>query len=121
MENPILDSMGPIYSAHGGVIVVAVVLPMVAFLLLDGVVALARGKGVVPLLIAAGLVIGTATLGLTMWQGGLNQLEGNPAYSVTSAGAERNFRMLVGWAIGLGAFAFLIRMVKLASGRRSRA
>ncbi len=108
------------YTVHAGAILVAVVLPMVAFLLLDGVVALGRGKGVVPLLVAAGLVIGTAILGLAMWQGGLSQLEGNPAYSVTSTGAEGNFRMLVGWALGLGAIAFLIRMVKLASGRRSR-
>jgi hypothetical protein len=121
LGNQILDSMVPMYMAHGGAILIAVVLPTVAFFLIDGAVALVRGRGVVPLLIAVGMVIGVAAIGAAMWQGGLSQLEGNPAYAVTSAGAEGNFRMLVGWALALGAIAFLARMAKLAFGRRSRA
>lgn len=121
MGNQVLDSMVPMYTAHGGVILLAVVLPLFAFFLLDGAVALTRGRGAKPLLMAFGMVIGIAAVGIAMWQGGLSQLEGNPAYAVTSAGAEGNFRMLVGWAFGLGAIAFLVRMVNLASGRRPRA
>lgn len=121
MDYPVLDSMVPMYMAHGGVILVAAVLPIVAFLLLDGVIALARGKGMVPLLIAAGMVIAIAVVGGLMWQGGLDQLQGSPAFEVTSAGAETNARMLVGWGLGLGALAFLARMVNLATGRKARA
>lgn len=121
MENPILESMVPMYTAHIGAILVAGVLPIVAYFLLDGIVALVRGRSLVPLLIAAGMVIGIAVIGATMWQGGLSQLEGNPAYSVTAIGAEGNAKMVVGWAFGLGAIAFLGRMVSLATGRKSRA
>lgn len=118
MDNSILASMVPMYSAHIGAILVAAVLPIVAFLLLDGIVALIRGRGVAPLLIAVGMVIGVAAIGLTMWQGGLSQLEGNRAYAVTSAGAEANARMFVGWGFVLGAIAFFMRMVNLRSRKR---
>jgi hypothetical protein len=112
--------MVPMYMAHIGAILVGGVLPIVAFFLLDGVVALVRNKGAVPMLIAAGMVIGVAVIGLTMWQGGLSQLEGNPAYSVTSAGAETNATFFVGWALALGAFGFLVRMLKLAKTKSRR-
>ncbi len=120
MENPILGSMVPMYTAHIGAILVAGVLPLVSYFLLDGLVALFRGKGVVPLLIAAGMVIGIGLLGMVMWQGGLGQLEGNPAHAVTSAGAAGNARMFVGWGFGLGVIAFLGRMMNLAIRRKSR-
>lgn len=121
MENPVLESMAPMYMAHIGAILVGGALPIVAFFVLDGVVALVRSKGVVPILIAAGMVIGVAVAGVTMWQVGLSQLEGNAAYSVISAGAETNATFLVGWAIALGAFGFLVRMLKLAKGRKQKA
>lgn len=113
--------MLPMLATHGGAILVAGVLPVVAFFLLDGVVALVRGRGVTPLLIAVGMVVALAVVGLMLWQGGLAGLEGNPAYEITRIGAEGNAKMFVGWGLALGAIAFLARMLKLATRRKSRA
>lgn len=120
MENPILNAALPAVLVHGGVFLVAGVLPVFAFYILDGIVHLVRGRGIAALLIAVGMVIALAVGGAYAWHAGLGQLVGTPAYGPTQAGADGNAALFVGWAIALGAIGFLFRMVNLATGRRKR-
>lgn len=120
MGNSILSALVPTVVVHCGVFLVAGVLPVFSFYVIDGVVALLRGRGVKLLLMAIGIVAVIAVGGALAWQWGLDQLLGTPSFPITSAGAEANAKFFVGWAIALGAIGFLARMVKLAMGKKKR-
>ncbi|TQL47120.1 hypothetical protein FB562_0167 [Homoserinimonas aerilata] len=61
---------------QSGAIVLAGVLPIAASFILDRIVALARGKGWVPMWIAVGLVLLVGLIGVLAYQAGVQQIAG---------------------------------------------
>lgn len=121
MDNPILSAAVPTLLVHGGVFLVAGVLPFFAFFIVDGLVAVVRGRGLLPLLFAAGMVGAIAVGGSLAWQAGLEQFAGTPAFSAMKNSADANAALFAGWAIAIGAIAFLFRMINLMTRRRKGA
>lgn len=90
-------------------LVLAIFLPFVASLLLDGVVFLLRGRGVRPLLLAVAMTAAMAIAGLVaLSMGGHDAVAhfGTPA------------RFLLPWGCGLALVGFLIRQFKAVAARR---
>lgn len=113
-----LAGMSAMLIAQTGVFILTGLLPFVVFFLLDGIVALLRGRGLVPIFVAVGLVASTAVLGAVFRQWGIDQLDGSPAYEASMMGLDSNARLFLSFCVPLGAIAFVVRMVRMLFSRK---
>jgi len=113
-----LTMVSSLLAAHAGTFILFALAPISASLLLDGLVAAFRGKGLVPLLVAAALTLGAVMLGFLMRQYGLSGLEDSPTRESDTAGLERNAALYLTFSIPLAILAAAIRIGRAALSRR---
>lgn len=104
--------------AHAGTMILFALAPISASLLLDGLVAVIRRKGLAPLLVAAALTLGLLVLGYLIRQHGLVGLDSSPTRQSDIAGLDRNAVLYLTFSVPLGILAAAIRIGRAAFLRR---
>jgi hypothetical protein len=98
-------SLAPLFIAHIGTLLLFAISPIFLALVLEGIVAVFRGKGLVPLIIAALLVAGLAVMGVAMRHFTIGSLS-----DLDIEGLNRNAGFYIVFSASLGILGFIIRM-----------
>lgn len=114
----VLQSVVYLISAHVGTFLLFAIAPISASLILEGAVAVFRGKGLTSLVIASAMSAGIVVVGLLLRSFGLGELHGSPNFEANQVGLEANASFYLTFAIPLAIFAFAVRMARLVFSRR---
>ena len=107
--------LSPIISllaAHSGTLIVFAMAPIMASLILEGIVHALRRRGLKPLLFAGALFAATVGAGVIVREIGLSGMASSPTFPQDVTALDRNATWYLTFAIPLGLLAASIRIVR---------